>query len=137
MFDVTKLQNFVSIKYGALALLVLQNTFLVVYMGYSRTTTGPMYASSTAVATMECVKLLSCLSVMLLQPGGFAALGRGLYAEVFMSPWEILKVSVPSLLYMVQNNLLYIALTHLDAATYQVGYQVKILTTAGDLLLLP
>jgi len=47
-----------SIKYGALAMLVLQNTFLVVFMRYSRTTDGPMYASSTAVATMEVWKLI-------------------------------------------------------------------------------
>jgi hypothetical protein len=42
-----------SVKYGALALLVLQNTFLVVFMRYSRTTSGPLYASSTAVFMME------------------------------------------------------------------------------------
>lgn len=41
-----------------------------------------------------------------------------------MSLLEILKVSIPSLVYTVQNNLLYFALTHLDAATYQVCYQV-------------
>lgn len=39
---------------------------------------------------------------------------------------EIVKVSVPSLVYTVQNNLLYFALSHLDAATYQVCYQVCI-----------
>ena len=37
---------------------------------------------------------------------------------------EVLYLSVPSLLYTVQNNLLYFALSHLDAATYQVCYQV-------------
>ena len=44
--------------------------------------------------------------------------------EVFSQPLEILKLSVPSFLYTVQNNLLYYALSHLDAATFQVGYQV-------------
>ena len=45
--------------------------------------------------------------------------------EVISQPGEILKLSVPSLLYTVQNNLLYFALSHLDAATFQVGYQVR------------
>ena len=41
-------------------------------------------------------------------------------------PGEVMKLAVPSLLYTVQNNLLYFALSHLDAATFQVGYQVVI-----------
>jgi len=50
--------------------------------------------------------------------------------DVFEKPGDNLKVSVPAVLYVVQNNLLFLALSKLDAATYQVTYQLKILTTA-------
>jgi UDP-sugar transporter A1/2/3 len=120
-----------SIKYAALALLVLQNTFLVIYMHYSRTKhDGKLYASSTAVTTMEVVKFICCLAVIGLEKGGIFGLINAFNEEVIRQPMEIVKLSVPSFLYMIQNNLLYFALSHLDAATFQVGYQVKIMTTA-------
>lgn len=50
--------------------------------------------------------------------------------HVLESPVEMAKLSIPSFMYTVQNNLLYFALSNLDAATYQVCYQLKILTTA-------
>jgi len=46
--------------------------------------------------------------------------------DVLGKPDEMLKISVPSLVYTVQNNLLYYALSHLDAATYMVCYQVEV-----------
>ena len=126
----TSWKDLFSLKYGALALLVLQNTFLVVFMRYSRQDSGPLYASSTAVAVMEVVKFVTCVGVVAHQKGTVSAFMSSVREEVVMHPMEILKLSVPSLLYTVQNNLLYYALSHLDAATFQVGYQVKILTTA-------
>lgn len=114
-----------TVKNLALAALVLQNSFLVIFMRHSRTVEGPMYASSTAVASMEVVKLVSCIFMVLLESGPSA-----LIKDILMDPAEIIKVSVPSLIYTLQNNVLYYALSHLDAATFQVGYQLKILTTA-------
>ena len=48
-----------------------------------------------------------------------------------MRPRETFMLAVPACLYTMQNNLLILALSNLDAATYQVTYQLKILTTAG------
>eukprot|EP00471_Norrisiella_sphaerica_P001261 CAMPEP_0184486438 /NCGR_PEP_ID=MMETSP0113_2-20130426/7938_1 /TAXON_ID=91329 /ORGANISM="Norrisiella sphaerica, Strain BC52" /LENGTH=235 /DNA_ID=CAMNT_0026868329 /DNA_START=512 /DNA_END=1219 /DNA_ORIENTATION=+ len=39
-------------------------------------------------------------------------------------------MAVPATLYAVQNNLLFIALSNLDSAVYQIVYQIKTLTTA-------
>ena len=45
-----------------------------------------------------------------------------LYRDIILEPVDCLKVCVPSLVYVIQNNLLYIALSNLDAVTYQVSY---------------
>jgi UDP-sugar transporter A1/2/3 len=128
MIDIFKI---FSVKYAALALLVLQNTFLVIYMHYSRTNhEGKLYASSTAVLLMEIVKFVCCILVITLEKKSILGLYAALNDEVIKQPIELLKLSVPSILYTIQNNLLYFALSHLDAATFQVGYQVKIITTA-------
>uniref|UniRef100_A0A7S2WAX6 UDP-N-acetylglucosamine transporter n=1 Tax=Rhizochromulina marina TaxID=1034831 RepID=A0A7S2WAX6_9STRA len=127
------------IKYGALALLVLQNTALVLTMRYSRVSDGPRYVSSTAVASMELVKFVTCLAVLFAQGKySLARFSGTLSQQVVNKPLEVVKLSVPSLLYMVQNNLLYFALSHLSATPYQVLYQLKILTSAVfSVLMLP
>lgn len=40
--------------------------------------------------------------------------------EVLDKPGETVKLAVPAGIYTLQNNLLYVALSNLDAATYQV-----------------
>jgi UDP-sugar transporter A1/2/3 len=43
---------------------------------------------------------------------------------------ESLKLAIPALLYVVQNNLLFVALSNLSVPLYQVTNQGKLLTTA-------
>jgi UDP-sugar transporter A1/2/3 len=57
-------------------------------------------------------------------------LWRSLHDNVFRAPMDALKIIVPSLLYLVQNSLLYIALSNLSAPLFQVTYQAKLVTTA-------
>lgn len=120
------------IKYVALILLVGQMVGLVLLMRYSRTVPRapevPLYLASTAVFVMELMKLVICMIVIMIQSGN--NFFHEIKVHIFESPIEIAKLCIPSLLYTVQNNLLYLALSNLDAATYQVCYQLKILTTA-------
>ncbi|XP_076009405.1 solute carrier family 35 member A3a [Genypterus blacodes] len=121
------------LKYLSLGVLVFQTTSLVLTMRYSRTlqSEGPRYLASSAVVVAEVMKILACL-LLVLKDNSFSmrALNSVLRQEIARKPIETLKLAIPSGIYTLQNNLLYVALSNLDAATYQVTYQLKILTTA-------
>ncbi|GAA5865965.1 hypothetical protein JCM8547_002899 [Rhodosporidiobolus lusitaniae] len=54
--------------------------------------------------------------------------GRKMLREVFSS--DCWKLSIPACLYVIQNNLQFVAASNLDVPTFQVTYNLKILTTA-------
>lgn len=54
------------------------------------------------------------------ETGSPIRLKNALLEHVFCSPKELLKLSVPSIVYAVQNNMAFLALSNLDAAVYQV-----------------
>jgi len=116
-----------TLKFVALFFLVVQATSLVIQMRYTRTKPGPMYLSSTAVFFVELTKLCMCIGLLAHEKGTDGALVE-LRDNLLVS--ETFKVLIPSFLYTIQNNLLYYALSNLDPATYQVVYQLKVLTTA-------
>ena len=121
----------VELKYLSLVLLVFQNVLLVMSARYSRVNLvdNVPYISSTAVVMSEALKLVASLMgeyIWHLPPG--ESLANRLRAEVWNV--DMVKLSVPGILYTVQNNLLFVALSNLSVGVYQVSAQLKILTTA-------
>ena len=45
---------------------------------------------------------------------------RSFHETIWVNKMDTLKVGIPSLIYLVQNNLLYVAAANLDVATYQI-----------------
>ncbi|KAK3831488.1 MAG: nucleotide-sugar transporter [Linnemannia gamsii] len=89
-----------------------------------------MYLASTAVFIAEIIKLCTCTGILAYNTQSIPRTIEIIRREIFGQPREILKMLIPSGLYALQNNLLYIALSNLEAATFQVTYQLKILSTA-------
>eukprot|EP01050_Picozoa_sp_SAG11_P007272 SAG11_NODE_599_length_8269_cov_3.455080_7_plen_476_part_00 len=115
-----------------LAALVAQNSALVLTMRYARTRGGEMYLASAAVICDEGLKLLICLGVLAL---GALRRGKSISSHLAhqglcdeLADW--LKVAVVALAYVVQKNLLYLAVSNLDAAVFQIVYQFKTVSTA-------
>lgn len=107
-------------------------------MHYSRVmppVNGLRYFASTAVFLNEVIKLVISLTMALWDvamrvPTNTPAteLFQTLFYAIFTN--ESWKLAIPAALYTLQNTLQYVAVSNLDAATFQVMYQLKILTTA-------
>lgn len=59
--------------------------------------------------------------------GSIKSLLNTINGEVLQKPKETSKLIVPAALYTIQNNLLFLALSNLDAATYQVKLRIELL----------
>ncbi|XP_038867137.1 UDP-galactose translocator isoform X2 [Salvelinus namaycush] len=120
-----------KLKYISLAILVVQNASLILSIRYVRTLPGDRFFTTSAVVMAEVLKVLTCLLIILFQRKGnlkeFIVLH---YNSIVIQYKDTLKLAVPALIYTLQNNLQYVAISNLPAATFQVTYQLKILTTA-------
>lgn len=122
------------LKWVALLVLLIQNSGLALTMRYSRISrpAGQLYVATTAVLCAEVLKLIVssflCLTVDCKMD--FARFKDLLRVEFVDGRREFLKLFVPSGLYVVQNNLQYIATSNLPAEVFQVLANMKIVTTA-------
>ncbi|KAJ2723918.1 UDP-galactose transporter Gms1 [Coemansia sp. Benny D115] len=121
----------IPLKYISLVVLTVQNSMLVLIMRYSRVASTEQYYTSTAVLLSEVTKFIVCLWISVQES---LAANNGQF-NVRLLVDDVLggdswKMLIPAGLYTIQNNLQYVAVSLLDAATFQVTYQLKILTTA-------
>ncbi|KAG1782349.1 nucleotide-sugar transporter-domain-containing protein [Suillus placidus] len=140
------------LKYVSLITLAVQNATLSIVMHYSRVSTPPHLSYSPAAAVLLCEILKGSISFVIAlwraqdiseshwsSRKSFTGFVQSLFpwsapfrqvcSEIF-SP-DCWKLSIPAVLYVVQNSLQFVAISNLPVASFQVAYQMKILTTAA------
>ena len=113
------------LKLSVLLLLTLQNTALVLVTKYSYRTAATMYYVSTVIACSECLKLIVSFVLIVFCDGRAAA--KTAIREI---PASVAHLSLPAVLYVVQNTLLFDAVKLLNPMVYTACSQSKILTSA-------
>jgi len=114
------------LKYISLVVLALQNAALIIVMRYVRTRPGDMFASTTAVVMTEVLKVTACFIIIWFEEGmSVRGCCTHLNENIIQQPWDCVRVSVPAFIYMIQNNLIYVAASNLDVATFQVKTDFK------------
>lgn len=114
--------SFWTYKPFLLMLLLLQNSSLSVIIKAS----DKNYIKSTVVFLNEIVKLVICLGLL------FYKQNSENFQEFFalMKDKDSLLYLIPSVCYAIQNYLVLLSLTYIDAGLYQVLSNGKIITTA-------
>ena len=116
--------------WAALATFALQNGLAILLVRYSKLHDKP-YSSQVVVLLQEgAVKLPTSMLMYAWECGGGLRACRSLADDLRQRPVEWLQLSVPALLYTVQNTMLYVGFANVEAAVGQVTYQSKIIWTA-------
>jgi len=99
-------------------------------MRYAKTRPQAQFLNTVAVFLGEVVKLIASLVLFFISTKSFKESFSALYKHFVTDFLDTIKVGVPAFIYTIQNFLLFVAIENLDAGTYMVTYQLKILTTA-------
>eukprot|EP01114_Cavostelium_apophysatum_P021051 TRINITY_DN7235_c0_g1_i1.p1 TRINITY_DN7235_c0_g1~~TRINITY_DN7235_c0_g1_i1.p1 ORF type:complete len:318 (-),score=48.07 TRINITY_DN7235_c0_g1_i1:77-1030(-) len=119
------MKSFLSLgKTGAYTIaLTLSLSAQSIIITYSKQNTdtehGYSYSTTTTILLAEALKFV--IAAILLKAEGLPI--------NFRLNRETLMYSLPAVIYFIQNNLVFVALNYVDAATYQVLVNLKIITT--------
>jgi solute carrier family 35 (UDP-sugar transporter), member A1/2/3 len=119
-----------TFKIVLLVLMVLQNSATVLVGRHTRSSVAKehLYSVNHLIVVVELGKLI--LSAALELHATRFRLVESIRLHNLQRPLDAAKIVVPALLYLVQNTLLYVALSNLTAPIFQVTYQCKLVTTA-------
>jgi UDP-sugar transporter A1/2/3 len=104
----------------SLAALTLQNALSILLLRYVRTTAGERFINSTAVINSEIQKTIFSIALVINEERNVLKAFKLIYDQIIRQPYDTFKTGIPALLYTLQNNLLFVAISNLDAATFQV-----------------
>ncbi|VDO14551.1 unnamed protein product [Brugia timori] len=141
----------IILQLSALIWLTLQNSSHTLLLRYSRVrVVEKVFLPSVAVFYTELLKLIICLLFIIYEEKSVCRLFNFILKvsvpsrvknfpcsmlnlvkrQVFYNLKDTFKVCIPAVIYIIQNNLFYLAASHLEAVTYMVTAQLKIFTTA-------
>ncbi|KAI1720489.1 nucleotide-sugar transporter domain-containing protein [Ditylenchus destructor] len=118
-------------KYVGMILLTLQQASMPLMARSARDREqNKVFITTVNVLFMELIKLGVCSAILIANDPSIKRFLVSYRKAIVDDPVEMAKLCVASLIYTLQNNLYYIALSNLEATTFCVVYQMKILTTA-------
>ena len=95
-----------ALRVFCLALIVVQNSSLILVTSYSRTLT-PAYLPSVAVFFAEALKLAAAVLLLASESASFSTARGQLHALIAEHSIDTLRFAIPAVCYTVQNNLWY------------------------------
>ncbi|CAF1313752.1 unnamed protein product [Adineta ricciae] len=128
--DTPKSSGHLTMKRLSLVLLAVQNVVHILLVRYVRTLPGPRFIKSTFVFVTEIQRTIFSILLVWHEERSIIAGTKKIFNQIFGNPRDTLMVSIPAFIYTIQNNLIIIAVSNLDAPTYMVTNQLKIFTTA-------
>ncbi|CAI5452704.1 unnamed protein product [Caenorhabditis angaria] len=111
-----------NFKYFGIVLLTLQQASMPLMVRYSRARqSDQVFLTTVNVFSMEIIKVVVCSAILIWTNRSVFRFLKDVKSAIFDNQIETFKVCVPALIYTLQNNLYYIALSHLEATTFCVS----------------
>lgn len=129
MMDQNSSQTF---RLMLLTAMVIQNSTTVLVGRYTRSSVPEeeLYNVNHLIMVCEIAKFCGAAILEAKTLSSSTTLTQSVKMHVLDHPMDCLRIAVPAGLYLLQNTLLYVALSNLSAPMFQVTYQTKLLTTA-------